>query len=117
MTVTLYHNPRCSKSRQTLALLEQKGIKPTIRQYLNDVPSFDELAKILEMLKMEPRDLMRKKEAEYIENKLSDTNLTRDQLINAMINYPKLIERPIVINDNKAAIGRPPEAVLALFAD
>ena len=117
MTVTIYHNPRCSKSRQTLALLEQEGIKATIRQYLNDVPSFDELTKILEMLGVEPRDLMRKKEAEYIENKLSDTNLTRDQLINAMIKHPKLIERPIVINGNKAAIGRPPEAVLSLFAD
>lgn len=93
MTVTLYHNPRCSKSRQTLALLEQKGIKPIIREYLNDVPSIDELKQILAMLAMEPRELMRKKEAEYTENNLSDPSLTRDQLINAMTDNPKLIER------------------------
>jgi len=115
MTVTFYHNPRCSKSRQTLALLEEKGIKPAIREYLNDVPNADELNEILKMLDMEPRDLMRKKEAEYKENNLAQPSLSRDELVTAMRRYPKLIERPIVIKGSKAAIGRPPEDVLKIL--
>ncbi len=115
MTVTIYHNPRCSKSRQTLALLEEKGINPTIREYLKDVPSAQEINDILDMLGMEPRDLMRKKEAEYKENNLDEPSLSRGELIQAMVNYPKLIERPIVIKGGRAAIGRPPETVLEIL--
>tara|TARA_R110002096_G_scaffold432240_1_gene648757 strand:+ start:181341 stop:181688 length:348 start_codon:yes stop_codon:yes gene_type:complete len=115
MTATIYHNPRCSKSRQTLALLEERGVRPLIREYLNDAPSTQELDDILTMLAMEPRDLMRKKEAEYKENKLGDSSLSRDELLEAMTKYPKLIERPIVIKDGRAAIGRPPEDVLKIL--
>ncbi len=115
MAITIYHNPRCSKSRQTLALLEEKGIKPTIKEYLKDVPSADELNEILNMLSMEPRELMRKNETEYKENKLDNLALSRDELIAGMVSNPKLIERPIVINNGKAAIGRPPESVLEIL--
>lgn len=115
MTVILYHNPRCSKSRQTLALLEAQGVKPSIREYLNDVPSAQELDEILTMLDMEPRDLMRKKEVEYKENNLDDSTLSHDDLLSVLIKNPKLIERPIVIKDGKAAIGRPPENVLKIL--
>lgn len=115
MTITIYHNPRCSKSRQTLALLEEKGIKPTIKEYLKDVPSVGELNEILNMLSMEPRDLMRKNEAEYKENNLDNSSLSRDELIAGMVANPKVIERPIVINNGKAAIGRPPESVLEIL--
>jgi arsenate reductase (glutaredoxin) len=115
MTVTIYHNPRCSKSRQTLALIEEQGIKPIIREYLNDVPNKDEISEILKILDYSPRDLMRKKESEYKENGLNDDALTDKELIQAMINHPKIIERPIVINNGKAAIGRPPESVLEIL--
>lgn len=115
MTITIYHNPRCSKSRQTLALLEERGIKPTIREYLTNVPSADEIDEILRMLSMEPRDLMRKNEAQYKENGLGDLSLSRDDLIDAMVAHPKLIERPIVINGGEARIGRPPESVLEIL--
>ncbi len=115
MTVTIYHNPRCSKSRQTLALLEERGIKPVIKEYLNDVPDKEELNNILAMLSKSPRDLMRKNESEYKENGLDDISLSDDDLIQAMINAPKLIERPIVICNGKASIGRPPESVLDIL--
>ena len=115
MTVTLYHNPRCSKSRQTLALLEEQGINPTIREYLINVPTTDEVRELLKMLKFSPRDLMRKKESEYKDNNLANEELSEDDLIQAMINFPKLIERPIVIKNGKAAIGRPPESVLEIL--
>lgn len=115
MAITIYHNPRCSKSRQTLALLEEKGVKPVIKEYLKDVPSADELNEILSMLSMEPRELMRKNETEYKENKLDNPTLSRDELIAGMVSSPKLIERPIVINNGKAAIGRPPESVLDIL--
>ncbi|MCP5382550.1 MAG: arsenate reductase (glutaredoxin) [Kordiimonadaceae bacterium] len=115
MTVTIFHNPRCSKSRQTLALLEEKGISPIIRDYLNDALSVDEIDNILSLLNIEPRDLMRKKEAEYAENNLADAGLSRQDLLKVMIKYPKLIERPIVLANGKAAIGRPPENVLTIL--
>lgn len=115
MTIIIYHNPRCSKSRQTLALLEEKGIKPTIKEYLKDVPSVGELTEILKMLSMEPRELMRKNEAEFKENNLTNSSLSREELIAVMVANPKLIERPIVINRDKAAIGRPPESVLEIL--
>lgn len=115
MTVTIFHNPRCSKSRQTLALLEGKGISPIIREYLKDVPTFAELDELLNILGLEPRELMRKKEAEYEAAGLNDETLNRDQLIKGMIVNPKLIERPIVIKEGEARIGRPPETVLEIL--
>lgn len=115
MTVEIYHNPRCSKSRQTLDLLRDQGIEPTIVEYLKTPPDRATLEKILAMLKLEPRDLMRKKEAEYKELDLDNPQLGRDQLIEAMLTHPKLIERPIVIKNGKAALGRPPEQVLEII--
>ncbi len=116
MKVTIYHNPRCSKSRQTLNLLQEKGIEPETVEYLKNPPSRDQLKKILSLLGMSPRDLMRKKESEYKTLGLDNQNLSDDDLIEAMVNHPKLIERPIVIvDDQRAAIGRPPEKVLDLF--
>lgn len=96
MSVTIYHNPRCSKSRQTLELLEQQGIEPEVRLYLNEVPEAEEIKTLLKQLGMDSaRDLMRKKEADYKDNNLKDEQLTEAQLISAMISHPKLIERPI----------------------
>jgi len=115
MTVTLYHNPRCGKSRQTLALLKEKGIEPVVIEYLKTPPTAEELDEILQKLSMKPRDLMRKKEAAYKECGLGDAHLERQALIEAMVRYPTLIERPIVLVDGKAALGRPPEAVLAIL--
>ena len=115
MTVTIFHNPRCSKSGQTLALLEENGVQPIIREYLKDIPTAAELDEILNILCLEPRELMRKKEADYKAAGLHDEKLSRDQLINAMVAHPKLIERPIVIKEGEARIGRPPENVLELL--
>ena len=113
--VTIYHNPRCSKSRQTLAILEEKGIEPTVIEYLATPPSTTDLASILGMLGLSPRELMRTKEDAYKDNNLSDESLTNDQLIQAMIDNPILIERPIVVRNGKAVLGRPPENVDGLF--
>jgi arsenate reductase len=113
--IKIYHNPRCSKSRQTLELLHSSSAQPEIVEYLKTPPSAEELKQILDMLGLEPRELMRTKEAEYKENDLDDANLTRDQLIDAMVRFPKLIERPIVIKDGRATIGRPPEKVLEIL--
>ena len=115
MTIILYHNPKCSTSRRTLALLESKGIHPTIIEYLKTPPSKTQLRKILHSLGLEPRELMRKKEAEYKDAQLDNPRLTRDALITAMVANPKLIERPIVVNGERAAIGRPPENVLQIL--
>lgn len=114
MSVVIWHNPRCSKSRQTLALLEENGVTPNIRLYLEDIPNAAELASVIQMLRLAPRELMRTKEAEYSEQNLADIK-DDAALITAMIQTPKLIERPIVINGNKAAIGRPPEDVLKVI--
>ncbi len=115
MSVTIYHNPRCGKSRQTLQLIQAQGIEPEIVEYLKNPPSAEELEDILQKLRMEPRELLRKKEADYKANGLEDISLARLALIKAMIIHPILIERPIVIANGKAAIGRPPEAVLAIL--
>lgn len=115
MSVTIYHNPRCSKSRQTLQLLRDKGIEPNIVEYLSTPPNPAELSDILDRLGLEPRDLMRKKEAEYAEAGLDNPGLSREELIQRMVDYPKVIERPIVLKDNKAAVGRPPENVLEIL--
>ncbi|MGD8407112.1 MAG: arsenate reductase (glutaredoxin) [Thiohalophilus sp.] len=115
MSLTIYHNPRCSKSRQTLELIEQQGFAPQIVEYLKSPPDRATLVQILDLLGLEPRDLMRKKEPEYKENNLDDQSLGRDELIDAMLEHPKLIERPIVVRDGKAIIGRPPENVLEIL--
>lgn len=115
MSVKIYHNPRCQKSRQALQLLKDQGIEPEIIEYLKNPPSAEELDALLQTLSIEPRDLMRTKEAEYKGNGLDDVLLSRQALINAMIEHPILIERPIVVANGKAVIGRPPEAVLAIL--
>jgi arsenate reductase len=113
--IQILHNPRCSKSRQTLALLEEKGIEPEIIKYLDTPPTAAELKTILQKLNINARDLLRKGEDDYKTLNLADTSLTEDQLIDAMVSHPKLIERPIVIKDEQAKIGRPPESVLDIL--
>jgi arsenate reductase len=111
----IYHNPRCSKSRQTLGLLEDNNVTPVIIEYLKTPPTVDELTAIINQLGISPRDLLRKGEAIYKELGLADTSLTDTAIIEAMCANPKLIERPIVIKDGKAKIGRPPESVLDII--
>ena len=111
MRTTIYHNPRCSKSRQTLALLEERGIGPRVVDYLKTPPSAAELKTILKKLGLRPRDLMRKGEPLYAELGLKDRDLDDDALIALMVANPILIERPIVVSGGKAALGRPPESV------
>jgi len=113
--VIIYHNPRCSKSRQTLALLEEQGIKPDVRKYLEDAPSAEELRLVLTQLGIPARSLLRNKEAEFKENGLDDLTLSDDKIIDIMTQVPKLIERPIVIKGDNARIGRPPESVLEIL--
>jgi len=113
--IIIYHNPRCSKSRQTLALLQQQDIEPQIVEYITTPPSTETLTEILAMLDMEPQQLMRKGESIYKELKLKDTTYNHEQLIQIMCDNPKLIERPIVITNGKAKIGRPPESVLEIL--
>ena len=115
MSVRIYHNPRCSKSRETLALLREKGIEPEIVEYLATPPSVRELDAILKMLGREPRALMRRQEAPYKAGGLDNPKLTRRELVAAMHENPVLIERPIVVKGKKAAVGRPPEAVLKIL--
>ncbi|CCE22474.1 conserved protein of unknown function [Methylotuvimicrobium alcaliphilum 20Z] len=115
MTVKIYHNPRCSKSRQTLQLLQGKDLDIEIIEYLKTPPTTDELNEILNLLGIEPRDLMRKNESEYKETGMDDPSLDRQALIAGMVATPKLIERPIVLANGKAAIGRPPEHVLEIL--
>jgi len=115
MTIKIYHNPRCSKSRQTLALLTERGVTPEIIEYLKDVPTEAEIRKIAKMLGLSSvREMMRTGESIYKELSLK-TVTDEDSLVRAMAESPKLIERPIVIKDGKAIIGRPPESVLSLF--
>ncbi len=115
MSTTIYHNPKCSKSRQTLELLQQNGVTPTIIEYLKTPPTAETLKEILGQLGLAPRDLMRKKEAVYAGNKLDDPSLSDDDLIDFMVAHPILIERPIVLANGKAALGRPPEQVLKIL--
>lgn len=115
MSVRIFHNPRCSKSRATLELLRDRGIEPEIVAYLDTPPSGDELDAILRLLGREPRALMRSGEPEYQAQGLDDPALSRQQLIAAMVATPKLIERPIVLANGKAAVGRPPESVLDIL--
>jgi arsenate reductase len=115
MSVTIYHNPKCSKSRQTLSLLNDQGIEPTIIEYLKTPPSKEELTKILAKLKLKPRDLIRKKEDAYAICQLDDMSFSDEEIIDFMVKHPILIERPIVLANDKAAIGRPPENVLDIL--
>ncbi len=113
--VTIFHNPRCSKSRGALQLLRDRGIEPTIVEYLQSPPDAKTLDHLLMLLGVEPREAMRKQEKEYRELELDDSRLTRKQLIAAMVAHPVLIERPIVVRGDKAVIGRPPERVAEIL--
>ena len=113
--VTIWHNPKCSKSRRALELIRERGIEPTIVKYLETPPTLDQLEQTLAALGMEPRELMRKSEPAYRDHALGDTSLTRAELLSAMLRTPILIERPIVLRDGRAVVGRPPEAVVALL--
>ncbi len=113
--VRIFHNPKCSKCRLTMEILNDKGLTPSVIEYLKTPPNSEELTEILALLGIEPRELMRKHEAPYKENNLNNPELTREQLIQAMIDNPILIERPIVINGKKATIGRPPEKVFDIL--
>ena len=110
----IYHNPRCSKSRQTLEILDQHDLETEIVLYLDNPPSAEEIASILNKLELSPRDILRKGEDAYKELNLKNDKITNKDLINFMVENPKLIERPIVIRGDKAVIGRPPENVLSL---
>ena len=115
MNWTIWHNPRCRKSRETLQLLKDNGIIPKIKLYLKDAPSAKDIEAVITGLDCAPRDLMRRKEDDYKSQNLADIGLSKDALIEAMVNTPKLIERPVVIGPGGVALGRPPEAVLALI--
>ena len=113
--VTIYHNPRCSKSRETLALIKSQGIEPEVILYLNTPPNASTINELLEKLNMTARDIIRTGEAAYKANNLKDPSLSEQILIEAIVAYPKLLERPIVVKGDKAIIGRPPENVLSLL--
>ncbi len=115
MSVTIYHNPRCSKSRQTLQILQDNGITPEVVLYLETPPTKAQLKGLLKKLNISARELLRKGEDDYKNNNLKDPSLSEADLIDMMVRYPKLIERPIVVRDDKAVLGRPPENVLTLI--
>jgi arsenate reductase len=110
----IYHNPRCSKSRQALNLLKEKGVTPEVVEYLKEVPTFEEMKKLVQQLNMKPEDILRKGEEIY-KKEFKGKNFTDDEWIKIMIENPKLIERPIIVKGNKAIVGRPPEKVLELI--
>ena len=112
---SIYHNPRCSKSRQTLNLMKEKGINPTIILYLENKPKVNELKKILDLMNMKPRELLRKGEDDYKIFNLNDSSKSDEEILKIMSENPKLIERPIVVTDNKAVIGRPPENIFKIL--
>lgn len=115
MTITVFHNPRCSKSRETLQLVRDKGYQPTVVEYLKTPPDAATLEQLLQLLGLKPRDLLRAKETEYLELGLDNPALTDSELVQAMVACPKLIERPIVVRGTQAVIGRPPEKVLDIL--
>ena len=115
MSITIYHNPKCSKSRQTLKLLEEQATGIDVIEYLKNPPTVKKLKDILSLLKISPRDLMRKKETEYKDLGLYNSDLSDEDLIESMVKHPILIERPIVLANGKAALGRPPENVLNII--
>ena len=114
MATTIWHNPRCSKSRQTLALLKEQGVDPVIRRYLEDAPTEAELVEVIDQLGITPWELLRRTEAMFKTLALTK-NSPDGELISAMQQHPLLIERPIVVHGNAAAMGRPPEQVMSLF--
>jgi arsenate reductase len=115
MTVTIWHNPRCSKSRQTLELLQKKGVTPTIREYLKEPPSKAEVEKLIDMVGGNPGELIRDGEAEFKALKKKKAEMNKADIAKAIAAHPILLQRPIVVSNKKAAIGRPPEAVLPLL--
>jgi arsenate reductase len=115
MPVTLYHNPRCRKSRETLALIQERGIEPRVVEYLEHPPTVAELKVLLRQLGLSARELLRSKEPEYKKAGLDNPALSDEAILKAMVKYPKLIERPIVVNGKKAALGRPPENALKVL--
>ena len=115
MTIRIYHNPRCSKSRQTLQLIRDAGEEPEVIEYLQSPPTEKELDNLLKLLGLEPYELMRKGEAVYKELGLGKKDFSRKEAIKVMVENPKLIERPIVVKDNRAVLGRPPENVNGLL--
>jgi arsenate reductase len=115
MSIQILHNPRCSKSRQTLGLLEDKGIEPEVIKYLDTPPTETGLKAILAKLNVPARALLRKGEEEYKTLNLKDPAKTEQEIIDAMVAHPRLIERPIVINGDQAKVGRPPESVLEIL--
>lgn len=114
MTISIWHNPRCSKSRQTLELLKEKGIEPEVFLYLEEKPNAQQIETVLKQLGITPRELLRNSEDAYKEQNLKDKTLGDDVLIQAMVSEPKLIQRPIVINGEQAKLGRPPEQALEI---
>ncbi|MCW8127026.1 arsenate reductase (glutaredoxin) [Microbulbifer halophilus] len=112
---TIYHNPRCSKSRQTLQLLQDNGVEPEVVLYLETPPSKAQLAELLHKLGLSARELLRTGESAYKELQLKDRALSDEQLIDAMVQHPKLIQRPIVVRGDRAVLGRPPENALELI--
>ena len=115
--ITLYHNPRCSKSRAALALLEENDITPQVVLYLDQPPGREELEALLRKLGMGIRDILRQGEAEYKQYQLGDSALSDDIVFDIVAEHPRLIERPIIVRGERAVIGRPPERVLALLKD
>ncbi|MGE8121556.1 arsenate reductase (glutaredoxin) [Pseudomonas fulva] len=113
--LTFYHNPRCSKSRGALDLLEARGLAPTVVRYLETPPDVATLKALLDKLGMPPRQLLRTGEDDYAQLNLADPTLSDAQLIDAMATHPKLIERPILVAGDKAVIGRPPEKILEIL--
>jgi len=115
MTVTIWHNPRCGKSRQTLELVRSEGVEPKVREYLKEPPSKAEVEKLIALLGGDPRELIRDGEAEFKALKLKKADLTAADIADAIARHPILLQRPIVVKGAHAAIGRPPEAVLPLL--
>jgi arsenate reductase (glutaredoxin) len=115
MKTIIYHYPKCTKSREALALLEERGIRPEVVEYMETPPSAAELKEILKKLKLKARDILRTKEPEYKALGLEDPSLSEDQVIALIVSNPKLLERAIVVHGNKAAIGRPPENILKIL--
>jgi len=115
MTVTIWHNPRCSKSRQMLELLKSKGVEPKVLEYLKEPPSKAEVEKLIDQVGGDPKELIRDGEAEFKALKLRKADLARTDIVKAIVAHPVLLQRPIVVKGSRGAIGRPPEAVLPLL--
>src|SRR5690242_8331646 len=115
MTITIWHNPRCSKSRQTLELLQKNGVTPTVREYLKQPPSKAEMEKLIDMVGGDPAELVRDGEAEFKALTVKKGEMSKADIAKAIADHPILLQRPIVVSGTKAAIGRPPEAVLPLL--